>query len=90
MGYSGHEVDLLPSILAVTLGATYVERHITLDRAMFGTDQAASLERRGLELLIRDIRRINMILGSSEKKFNSIEREVAKKQRYWCYEDILL
>jgi len=90
VGYSGHEVDLLPSILAVTLGATYIERHITLDRAMFGTDQAASLERRGLELLIRDVRRINMILGSSEKKFNSIEREVAKKQRYWYYEDILL
>jgi N-acetylneuraminate synthase len=84
VGYSGHEVDLLPSILAVALGATYVERHITLDRAMFGTDQAASLEKRGLELLVRDARRIDTLLGSSEKRISPSEKDVAKKQRYWC------
>jgi len=83
IGYSGHEVDLLPSILAVMLGAEYIERHITLDRAMFGTDQAASLEKRGLELLVRDIRRIDTLLGSGEKKFNKHEQEIAAKQRYW-------
>ena len=83
IGYSGHEVDLLPSILAVVLGAEYIERHITLDRAMFGTDQAASLEKRGLELLVRDIRRIDTLLGSGEKKINKSEQEVAAKQRYW-------
>jgi len=83
IGYSGHEVDLLPSILAVMLGAEYIERHITLDRAMFGTDQAASLEKRGLELLVRDIRRIDILLGSGEKKFNKHEQEIAAKQRYW-------
>jgi len=84
IGYSGHEVDLLSSILAIALGATYIERHITLDRAMFGTDQAASLERRGLELLVRDVRRIDMLLGDGTKRISASEYEVAKKQRYWC------
>jgi N-acetylneuraminate synthase len=84
VGYSGHEVDLLPSVLAVALGATYIERHITLDRAMFGTDQAASLEKRGLELLVRDARLVNTLLGNSEKKISPSEKDVAKKQRYWC------
>jgi N-acetylneuraminate synthase len=83
VGYSGHEVDLLPSILAVSLGATYIERHITLDRAMFGTDQAASLERRGLEILVRDAKSVQKILGSEKKVFSEKEKEISKKQRYW-------
>ena len=83
VGYSGHEADLLPTLIAVMLGATCIERHITLDRAMYGTDQAASLEKRGFQLLIRDARRMEKLLGSSKKKFNSYEKEVAKKQRYW-------
>jgi len=83
IGYSGHEVDLLPSILAVSLGAEYIERHITLDRAMFGTDQAASLEKRGLQILVRDIRSINKIMGSGEKNVNENEKITLEKQRYW-------
>lgn len=83
IGYSGHEVDLLPTILAVTLGAEYVERHITLDRAMFGTDQSASLEKRGLQILVRDLRSIEKILGSGNKKITKKEKEISEKQRYW-------
>lgn len=83
VGYSGHETGLLPSVLAVTLGAEVVERHITLDRAMYGSDQAASLERRGLELLIRDCRLEEVVLGDGEKKVNSRETEVMEKLRYF-------
>ena len=56
VGFSSHEVGLVCSIMAAALGATALERHITLDRTMYGSDQAASLERRGLELLVRDVR----------------------------------
>ena len=83
VGYSGHEVGILPSIIAVTMGATVIERHITLDRAMYGTDQAASLERKGLELLVRDARLVSTIMGNGEKKVIQGELENAKKLRYF-------
>jgi N-acetylneuraminate synthase len=83
VGYSGHEVGILPSVLSVIMGAEYIERHITLDRAMYGSDQAASLERRGLEILVRDCRDVNDILGSGEKTFSDAEKSVAKKLRYF-------
>jgi len=83
IGYSGHEVGILPSIMAVTLGATAIERHITLDRAMYGTDQAASLERKGLELLVRDARRVSAILGNGIKQITQDELKNAKKLRYF-------
>ena len=82
VGYSGHERGLLPSILAVANGATVLERHITLDRAMYGSDQAASLEKRGLELLVRDARRIAAILGDGQKRITEKEMPIAKKLRY--------
>ena len=83
VGYSGHEVGLLPSIVAVVLGATVVERHITLDRAMYGSDQAASLERRGLELLVKECKGVVQTLGDGRKSIKDIEQGIAKKLRYW-------
>lgn len=83
VGYSGHEVGVLPSVLAVALGATVVERHITLDRAMYGSDQAASLEHRGLELLIRDARLVDTVLGDGRKRILPAEEKTAKSLRYF-------
>ncbi|MBM3852005.1 MAG: N-acetylneuraminate synthase [Verrucomicrobia bacterium] len=83
VGYSGHEVSPIPSIIAAGLGAVAIERHITLDRAMYGSDQAASLEKRGLEILVGGVRTAEVVLGSREKSFGDAERAVAKKLRYW-------
>ncbi|GAA1991021.1 hypothetical protein GCM10009718_30950 [Isoptericola halotolerans] len=68
VGYSGHETGLQISVAAVALGAVAVERHITLDRAMWGSDHAASLEPKGLTNLVRDIRILQDALGDGEKK----------------------
>ena len=67
VGYSGHETGLATTVAAVALGAQVVERHITLDRAMWGSDQAASVEPQGFKRLVRDIRAVEAALGSSEK-----------------------
>jgi N-acetylneuraminate synthase len=83
VGYSGHEVGLLPSVLAVALGAEVIERHITLDRAMYGSDQSASLEKRGIELMVRDCRSVAMMLGDGRKKVLPAEMDVARKLRYF-------
>lgn len=83
VGYSGHEVGILPSVLAVAEGAEVIERHITLDRAMYGSDQSASLEKRGLEILVRDCREVKSILGTGIKTFSDSEKSVAKKLRYF-------
>ncbi len=82
VGYSGHETTpyLLP-IIAVTLGATSVERHITLNRAMYGSDQAASLEKAGLKRMVRDIRKISTVLGDGKKSIQDTEISVQKKLR---------
>ena len=68
IGYSGHETGLTPTWAAVTLGATFVERHITLDRAMWGSDQAASVEIGGLMRLCSNIRDIERSLGDGVKR----------------------
>ncbi|MDD2236881.1 MAG: N-acetylneuraminate synthase family protein [Kiritimatiellae bacterium] len=81
VGYSGHEVGLQATLAAVTLGACLVERHITLDRAMWGTDQAASVEPSGLIRLVRDIRIIQEALGDGVKKVFDSEKAVAAKLR---------
>jgi N-acetylneuraminate synthase len=83
VGYSGHEPSVSPTIVAVCLGATSVERHITLDRSMYGSDQAASLEKTGLEELVNIIRKIPIVTGNKEKNIFECEIEVAKKLRYW-------
>lgn len=83
VGYSGHEASVSPSVIAAMLGAVAIERHITLNRAMYGSDQAASLEGRGLETLVSQLRKIPMVLGSGEKVVTPGEKAVAQKLRYW-------
>ncbi len=83
VGYSGHEVSPVPSIVAAAMGADAIERHITLDRSMYGSDQSASLEERGLEQLVDGIRSVEITLGDGIKKFDESERIVASKLRYW-------
>jgi N-acetylneuraminate synthase len=83
VGYSGHESTVAPSLVATVLGAVAIERHITLDRAMYGTDQAASLAPRGIIELVSEIRRFPKMLGSGVKEYAPGEDEVAKKLRYW-------
>ena len=81
IGYSGHEVGLAPTWAAVSLGASFVERHITLDRAMWGTDQAASVEIIGMSRLVSNIRDIEKALGDGVKKVYESELKNLKKLR---------
>ncbi|MEW6180707.1 MAG: N-acetylneuraminate synthase family protein [Chloroflexota bacterium] len=81
IGYSGHEVGLIPSVVAVALGACLVERHITLDRAMWGSDQAASVEPGGFERLVKYIRVTELSLGDGVKKVYDSEMPSLKKLR---------
>jgi N-acetylneuraminate synthase len=81
IGYSGHETGLQTTLAAVALGAVFVERHITLDRAMWGSDQAASVEPPGLQRLVRDVRIISDSLGDGVKKIYDGERAAMKKLR---------
>ena len=83
VGYSGHEVGVIPGVLAVMMGAVAVERHISLERAMYGSDQAASLEERGLELLVAYIREIPIVMGDGVKRITKAEEANAQKLRYW-------
>ena len=81
IGYSGHETGLQTSLAAVAIGAVFVERHITLDRAMWGSDQSASIEPQGLQRLVRDIRVITEAMGDGVKKVYDGERAAMKKLR---------
>lgn len=81
VGYSGHEVGLQISIAAAALGAVAIERHITLDRTMWGTDQAASVEPSGLQRLVRDVRVIEQALGDGEKRVYESELPIRAKLR---------
>ncbi len=81
IGYSGHEVGLQTTYAAVLQGACLVERHITLDRAMWGSDQAASVEPSGFMRLVRDIRTIERALGDGVKKVYESELPIMKKLR---------
>ena len=82
VGYSGHEISSYSICLAATLlGATSIERHITLDRSMYGSDQAASLEPPGLIRLVRDIRELDFILGNGKKIIWDSELPAQKKLR---------
>ena len=83
VGYSGHEAGISPSVIAAALGASSIERHITLSRSLFGTDQSASVERRGLTELVTVIRKIPIVLGVPQKKMLDAEKPIAKKMRYW-------
>ena len=82
VGYSGHEVGAYDvCIPAVVLGATSIERHITLDRTMYGSDQAASLEPDGLKRMVRDVREVEKILGDGKKRIYDSELPARKKLR---------
>jgi N-acetylneuraminate synthase len=81
VGYSGHEVGLATSLAAVCLGANLIERHITLDRAMWGTDQAASVEPHGLQRLVQYIRDVELAMGDGVKTVYESERAVMSKLR---------
>jgi N-acetylneuraminate synthase len=79
IGYSGHETGLAPTWAAVAMGATFVERHITLDRSMWGTDQAASVEIVGLVRLVANLRDIERSLGDGVKRIH--EKEIAQRRK---------
>ena len=79
VGYSGHETGLPSSVAATALGAAMIERHVTLDRSMWGSDQAASLEPNGLHRLVRDIRLVEQAMGDGVKRV--LERELPVMQK---------
>lgn len=81
IGYSGHERGITPSILAVAYGAVAVERHITIDRTLWGSDQAASLEYEGLARMVRDIKQIPTWCGDGKKIVYEREKPIIKKLR---------
>jgi N-acetylneuraminate synthase len=81
VGYSGHEVGLQTTLAAVVLGACLVERHITLDRAMWGSDQAASVEPGGLMRLVRDIRITEVAMGDGVKRVYASEEPILRRLR---------
>ncbi|HZU86848.1 MAG TPA: N-acetylneuraminate synthase family protein, partial [Anaerolineaceae bacterium] len=81
IGYSGHEVGLIPSVVSVALGACMIERHITLDRAMWGTDQAASVEPGGFERMVKYVRVTEQALGDGKKRVYDSELPSLRKLR---------
>ncbi len=83
VGYSGHEASVSPSLIAASHGAVVIERHITMDRAMYGSDQAASLDPQGVRLLVGGLRKVEAAKGNGIKKISDLELKNAKKMRYW-------
>jgi len=81
IGYSGHEVGLYTSLAAAVLGACFIERHITLDRAMWGSDQAASVEPQGFARLIKDLRAVEIAMGDGVKQVYASEIPIMQKLR---------
>jgi N-acetylneuraminate synthase len=82
IGYSGHETGLATTIAAVALGATFIERHVTLDRAMWGSDQSASVEPGGLLRLLKDIRSVEQSLGDGKKVVYEDEKKAMERLRF--------
>lgn len=83
VGYSGHEKSVSPSLMAACFGANSIERHITLDRTMWGTDQAASLEENGMRNLVEFIRKFELCKGDGIKKLLADERKKLQENKYW-------
>ena len=81
VGYSGHETDITVSLASVALGASSLERHITLDRCMYGSDQVASIEISKLCGLVKEVRKITAALGDGEKTVSEEEAQCAQKLR---------
>jgi N-acetylneuraminate synthase len=85
IGYSGHEVGLVPSAIAVALGACLVERHVTLDRAMWGSDQSASVEPQGIEKLVKYLRVTEKSMGDGIKRVYESEQSALSKLRRFSH-----
>jgi N-acetylneuraminate synthase len=83
IGYSGHESTVSPSIAAWFLGADYIERHITLDRSMYGTDQAASLSEQGIAQLADLLSKFPAMYGNGKKTISKEEKKLIPKFKYW-------
>ena len=83
VGYSGHESTVSPSIIAYILGAEYIERHITLNRSMWGTDQAASLSKIGMENFTSILKKAPSLMGNGIKSISVNEKKMLKKFKYW-------
>ena len=83
VGYSGHESSVSPSIFACLIGASAIERHITLDRSMWGTDQAASLSEEGIKLFTNMIMKLPKVFGDGKKIKTKEDKKIEKKLRYW-------
>lgn len=83
IGYSGHEKTVSPSLMAACFGARVIERHITLDRTMWGTDQSASLEKNGLIYLRELLDKFYIAKGDGKKKILETEKKKLKTMRYW-------
>lgn len=88
IGYSGHETSVSPSVVAAAMGACVIERHITLDRSMYGSDQAASLEMPGLKQMVAMIRKIPVVRGDGVRRISEGEQAVADKLRYWNVKNV--
>jgi len=83
VGYSGHETSVSPSIFSWTMGANYIERHITTDRSLWGTDQAASIEPQGMMALSGILKKAHIFFGNGKKRISSVEKKMLKKFKYW-------
>jgi len=83
VGYSGHETTVSPSFAAWFMGADYIERHITIDRTMWGTDQAASLSEPGMRELSNILKKFPIMFGNGIKKITKEEKKLIPKFRYW-------
>ena len=81
VGYSGHEFGLTTTIASICMGATIIERHITLDRTMWGTDQMCSVEPQGLIKLVRGINELNLAIGNGKKVVTETEKPIKDKLR---------
>lgn len=83
VGYSGHSEGAMDAVIASIFGAEFIEKHITLNRAMFGSDQSASIEPSGMEFIVKHCDHIPVMLGDTIRKIYNEERKVAGKLRYW-------
>lgn len=83
IGYSGHSEGAIDAVIASTIGAEYIEKHITLNRAMYGSDQSASIEPSGMEFISKHIKHLPDMLGDGIRHIWREEKKIAKKMRYW-------
>jgi len=81
VGYSGHELGLTPTVIAASLGANIIERHITIDRNLWGTDQSSSVEIEGMDSLQKRLKEVSLILGKPKKIVTESEITIRKKLR---------